>query len=220
MSLQKMNIGRADVQKALEAVKVGNFGRNNSPSRNTYIRCPNDKTLWDHKVVIGLLWETADEDIRPREWVTTTDEKALSGLGFVRVKFEHFNGRRILGINGFNPSELLDAHKVYWPDGRIEENGFAPEEKETIRHDGQTRAALVNQHVRNSQFRRDVLDAASGICDACQNRIFRKPGGEWFLEVHHMAWLSEGGLDIIENMVALCPNCHRQEHFGNDRRYS
>ncbi|MCG0031085.1 HNH endonuclease [Vibrio parahaemolyticus] len=23
-----------------------------------------------------------------------------------------------------------------------------------------------------------------------------------------------GGLDILENTVALCPNCHRELHFG------
>ena len=29
-------------------------------------------------------------------------------------------------------------------------------------------------------------------------------------------WLSEGGLDSIDNCVALCPNCHRKMHVVND----
>lgn len=219
MSFQKMKIGRDDVQKALEVVKSGILGRNSSPSRNTYIQCPIDKTLWDHKAVIGLLWESADEGDRPREWVTTTDERALSELGFVRVKFKHQNGRRVLGINGCNPSELLDPHTVFWPDGREEHNGFAPKESHVVDREGRKTTILVNQHVRNSQFKQDVLDAANGVCDACEGRSFQKLNGEWFLEVHHRKWLSEGGLDIVENMVALCPNCHRQEHHGCSRRY-
>ena len=35
-----------------------------------------------------------------------------------------------------------------------------------------------------------------------------------FLEVHHIKWLSNGGEDSVENALALCPNCHRQAHYG------
>ncbi|WP_163591073.1 HNH endonuclease, partial [Klebsiella variicola] len=38
--------------------------------------------------------------------------------------------------------------------------------------------------------------------------------GTPFLEVHHIEWLSNGGEDSVENAIALCPNCHRQAHFG------
>ena len=43
---------------------------------------------------------------------------------------------------------------------------------------------------------------------------FNKPTGEPFLEVHHVIGLAEGGPDIVENAVALCPNCHREAHHG------
>lgn len=29
--------------------------------------------------------------------------------------------------------------------------------------------------------------------------------------------LSEGGRDCLESVVALCPNCHRQVHYGTNR---
>ena len=35
-----------------------------------------------------------------------------------------------------------------------------------------------------------------------------------FLEVHHIQPLAEGGKDTVKNTVALCPNCHREAHFG------
>jgi 5-methylcytosine-specific restriction protein A len=38
--------------------------------------------------------------------------------------------------------------------------------------------------------------------------------GEWFLEEHHVVPLPVGGPDIIENTVALCPNCHRKCHLS------
>ncbi|MGH8437576.1 MAG: HNH endonuclease [Pseudomonas sp.] len=33
-------------------------------------------------------------------------------------------------------------------------------------------------------------------------------------EVHHKVRLADGGLDTVENAIAVCPNCHRQAHFG------
>ncbi|WP_413817679.1 HNH endonuclease [Pseudomonas viridiflava] len=34
------------------------------------------------------------------------------------------------------------------------------------------------------------------------------------MEVHHKIRLADGGLDTLENAVALCPNCHRATHYA------
>lgn len=61
----------------------------------------------------------------------------------------------------------------------------------------------------------EVLLRASGICQNCKNDApFKKEDGTPFLEVHHIEWLSNGGEDSVENAIALCPNCHRQAHYG------
>jgi len=44
--------------------------------------------------------------------------------------------------------------------------------------------------------------------------FLRKKDQSPYLEVHHMIQLADGGEDTTENAVALCPNCHRQLHFG------
>ena len=41
---------------------------------------------------------------------------------------------------------------------------------------------------------------------------FKKKDGSPFLEVHHIDFLSNGGDDSIDNVSALCPNCHRKMH--------
>jgi 5-methylcytosine-specific restriction protein A len=57
---------------------------------------------------------------------------------------------------------------------------------------------------------------AEGICQLCnQPAPFRNLDGEPFLETHHIEWLSKDGKDLIENTVALCPNCHRKMHVLN-----
>jgi 5-methylcytosine-specific restriction protein A len=34
--------------------------------------------------------------------------------------------------------------------------------------------------------------------------------------VHHLHRRSDGGADDPENVIALCPNCHRRVHHGRD----
>ncbi len=60
-----------------------------------------------------------------------------------------------------------------------------------------------------------VLNNAKGVCELCKkNAPFKAINGHDFLEVHHPIRLADGGPDKIENAVALCPNCHREIHYG------
>lgn len=62
-----------------------------------------------------------------------------------------------------------------------------------------------------------VLETAKGDCEMCKlPGPFVTVDGENFLEVHHVRWLSQNGSDTITNAVALCPNCHREAHYGSD----
>lgn len=67
---------------------------------------------------------------------------------------------------------------------------------------------------RDSDIRAYVKIRARGRCDLCQTPApFSDGAGHPYLEAHHIKWLAKGGLDIPENMVALCPNCHRKMHI-------
>lgn len=73
--------------------------------------------------------------------------------------------------------------------------------------------------VQSTQYERDpyvsqyTKHRANGVCDLCQELApFKDKNSEPYLETHHVEWLSKGGKDIIENTVALCPNCHRKMH--------
>lgn len=59
-----------------------------------------------------------------------------------------------------------------------------------------------------------ALEHASGICQLCDHPgPFKKPDGNPFLEVHHIKWLSKNGPDTEENVIGLCPNCHKKMHI-------
>ncbi|WP_431066907.1 HNH endonuclease [Methylotuvimicrobium sp.] len=71
-------------------------------------------------------------------------------------------------------------------------------------------------YIRNPYVVAEVLERAKGACERCKSTapFKRKSDGSPYLEVHHTVPLSEDGDDTVENAVALCPNCHRELHFG------
>ncbi|WP_415900564.1 HNH endonuclease [Neptuniibacter sp. QD48_11] len=69
---------------------------------------------------------------------------------------------------------------------------------------------------RNSDVVAEVLHRANGSCEKCYvgAPFNRKSDGSPYLEVHHEVPLAKGGDDTVENAIALCPNCHREAHYG------
>lgn len=50
----------------------------------------------------------------------------------------------------------------------------------------------------------------------CTHDLFEDGDGKPYCEVHHITPLSSGGLDVIENVVCLCPAHHKEAHFGKN----
>ncbi|CAG9297933.1 HNH endonuclease [Celerinatantimonas diazotrophica] len=73
----------------------------------------------------------------------------------------------------------------------------------------------VTHFKRDPKVKAWVLKEASGKCECCSsNAPFTTAEGEPFLEIHHLRRLADGGSDTVSNAVALCPNCHREMHYG------
>jgi 5-methylcytosine-specific restriction protein A len=70
---------------------------------------------------------------------------------------------------------------------------------------------------RDPRVRAVALSRARGRCELCNQPGFRMAGGNVYLETHHVVPLSEGGVDHESNVVALCPNDHREAHHGERR---
>lgn len=69
---------------------------------------------------------------------------------------------------------------------------------------------------RSPQVRNYVLSRAKGECEWCGTKGFETRAGSVYLETHHITPLSENGSDAVSNVIALCPNHHREAHFGKD----
>lgn len=88
------------------------------------------------------------------------------------------------------------------------------EEKRTYKNVPKKRDANVKIYDRNPNISAYIKARANGKCDLCENEApFLDKEGYPYLEAHHIKWLSKGGPDEIDNMVALCPNCHKRMHI-------
>lgn len=102
---------------------------------------------------------------------------------------------------GAPPSRLVDQFVVgSIPDSPIE-----------------THSVTGKAFVRNPHVRQAALSRAAGRCEWCNCHGFTMPDGSVFLETHHIVPLGDCGLDRIQNVAALCPNHHREAHYGAAR---
>ena len=71
-------------------------------------------------------------------------------------------------------------------------------------------------YIRNPDVVAEVLIRANGKCEKCEKPapFLKEKDDSPYLEVHHVIQLSKGGEDSVENALGLCPNCHRELHYG------
>lgn len=88
---------------------------------------------------------------------------------------------------------------------------------ESMGEDVRKRTVESDVFVRSAEIRRLVLERAGGRCEYCGTEGFRTAAGKIYLETHHVVPLSESGPDTVTNVVAICPNHHREAHYGEQR---
>lgn len=72
-------------------------------------------------------------------------------------------------------------------------------------------------YYRDPYLKEMVKRIARGQCQYCEAEApFKDKNNEPYLEEHHVIRLADGGSDTIDNVVAICPNCHRRMHVLND----
>ncbi len=74
--------------------------------------------------------------------------------------------------------------------------------------------STTSVYERSPQVRCYILKRAGGFCEWCGQEGFKTVSGSIYLETHHIQPLFEDGSDTVDNVVALCPNHHREAHFG------
>lgn len=128
---------------------------------------------------------------------SAVERRLLDPLPWYAQSYEPTTGACVLVRN------LSDASKV---------DQFDLESRESLPPDRVLIQSMT--FVRDPRVRAAVLDRAAGHCEYCGTAGFTTVAGEIFLETHHIVSLSEGGSDSPSNVAAVCPNHHREAHFG------
>ena len=128
---------------------------------------------------------------------STTDNRLLDPEPWAVTAYDSDTGDCTL-TRGAPVEQYLDQFDI-----NTQENG--PAQKVTV--SGQV-------YVRSPEVRKRVLSRSGGQCEWCNELGFKTPDGRRYLETHHVIPLSEGGADTESNVAALCPNHHREAHFG------
>lgn len=84
--------------------------------------------------------------------------------------------------------------------------------------EGQRVQIQVNKYERNRYARRACIEHHGAICKCCSRDMTKTYGeiAQGIIEVHHVTQIAEIGksyrVDPINDLVPLCPNCHRVIH--------
>jgi 5-methylcytosine-specific restriction enzyme A len=105
-----------------------------------------------------------------------------------------------------------DCHLVRGTVPRYLDQYTTPEPQPPVRREVSGTVWERDRNVRDA-----ALCRAKGRCELCKQPGFRMAGGGIYLETHHVIPLSEQGVDHERNVVALCPNDHREAHHGQRR---
>jgi predicted restriction endonuclease len=74
--------------------------------------------------------------------------------------------------------------------------------------------------VRNAVYARLVKERAKYVCEICGTPPFTQRSGIPFAEAHHIYELALPRIDDPNQMLCVCPTCHRVVHYGNDESLS
>ena len=144
----------------------------------------------------------------------TQNEGARKGDKLIKYKLNPFNELPevlTLSIEDplknilLEPSEIYNLRKKILKDskGQVKKMGEAISPTEYIK--------------RSTDVKKYALLRANGKCENCEKDApFVNSNNVPFLEVHHIFSLSDDGPDHPTNVAAICPNCHREAHYGKN----
>lgn len=102
------------------------------------------------------------------------------------------------------PDRLIDRLVTRLQELDIENQASPPQQLE----------ALAKRFERDPELTKIIKLLRGGKCQIC-GFSFKTKSGDDYAECHHLEHLADSGLDISSNILVLCPNHHRQFHYGN-----
>jgi len=153
-------------------------------------------------------------------------QKALRALALHVDYYEQVSGAKRPSLRAilveFEPAEWPTLTEVVDTFDRdvARSRTLTPQQREALLSKADTKPKTIvvttKVFIRNPHVVAAALARANGFCELCKKPapFIKKTDGAPFLEVHHVTRLASNGDDTLKNVLALCPNCHRQQHYG------
>ncbi|MDB5432870.1 MAG: endonuclease [Caulobacter sp.] len=157
------------------------------------------KTAWADGLTVRVIINDGKQRVKGAEDAVASQVKVreLDAEPWTLTDYDLMTGAHLL-VRGIAFDRFVDQFTL------PETEPTAPERRDQT----------VTVFVRDSKVRLTALRRARGRCECCGAEGFRRSDSAIYLETHHVVPLSEGGPDHPSNVVALCPNHHREAHYG------
>jgi predicted restriction endonuclease len=73
---------------------------------------------------------------------------------------------------------------------------------------------IISRLDRDSLLVKNIKNMEDYLCQICGRKLINLKSNQPYSEVHHIKPLSHEGTDTIDNVINLCPLCHRLFHLG------
>lgn len=186
--------------------KITTFTNPNTTKRNGY----NERERVIQKVIdhnlpaYGLLCEARDPQAKTRQI------KKIDSNYVILLKIERKSG--IASGKHLETVHFADVARGALDSAIDDLASSAPPGNQALDRALQT----VYSYKRDPKVREAVLKRANGRCEYCNKEGFLKASGDRFVEAHHIISLAKQGPDSVKNVIALCPDHHREAHYGVD----
>lgn len=146
-----------------------------------------------------------------KDYGLDTLKKALLSLSLHIGYYENVSGSKVKTVKEIL-NRFLDQYDI------IIDEYFGEEPEADSMYEGNLKKISVNKYERNPLARRACIDHFKAICMVCDFNFEEVYGdiGRDFIHVHHLKELSaikkEYKIDVINDLVPVCPNCHAMLH--------
>lgn len=141
------------------------------------------------------------------------------------------NNRIIVGIDNMKINEFEDENFIKqilisdkYFERKIRENNELNKRKLFAVNDNTTYNAGIKLK-RNSELKKIAFQRENYTCELCgTTSTFENKNGDEYFEGHHLIMYNlssqikyKYSLDTSDNIICLCPNCHRKIHYADEK---
>ena len=192
----------------------------------------NDRTSFKDLLDGDFLHWDGQTEGRTDKLIIEHERKGLELLVFYRKSRHEFPKSGFTYEGPFHYNSHSGSHPTHFVLQRVDtvlnivEKDIEALKLEESYQEGKLVSMLINKHERNPNLRKAAMEIHGTRCQVCGFSFLETYGeyGKDFIEIHHLYPVSKykgaTNVDPVQDMAALCANCHRIIHRSPEKPLS